>query len=192
MFPLVANLHGRRVVVVGAGRVGVDKAKTLLECGALVTMIAERVLAPLPEGLDQVLLRSYENGDLKGAMLVVAATASVTANDDIVREANERGILLNVVDDQTRSSFYFTANYRDGDVLVSVSTAGAAPALAQWVRARVAQALPKNLAPVARRLREERSKLHEAGESTERRPWSQRVSELVDEFGDNENSLARD
>jgi len=28
-------------------------------------MIAERVLAPLPEGLDQVLLRSYENGDLK-------------------------------------------------------------------------------------------------------------------------------
>ena len=156
MFPLVANLHGRRVVVVGAGRVGVDKAKTLLECGALVTMIAERVLAPLPEGLDQVLLRSYENGDLKGAMLVVAATASVTANDDIVREANERGILVNVVDDQTRSSFYFTANYRDGDVLVSVSTAGASPALAQWVRARVAQALPKNLAPVARRLREER------------------------------------
>jgi siroheme synthase-like protein len=192
MFPLVANLHGRRVVVVGAGRVGVDKAKTLLECGALVTMIAERVLAPLPEGLDQVLLRSYENGDLEGAMLVVAATASVTANDDIVREANERGILVNVVDDQTRSSFYFTANYRDGDVLVSVSTAGASPALAQWVRARVAQALPKNLAPVARRLREERSKLHEAGESTERRPWSQRVSELVDESGDNENSLARD
>jgi len=123
---------------------------------------------------------------------VVAATASVTANDDIVREANERGILLNVVDDQTRSSFYFTANYRDGDVLRVGLNGGCLASLAQWVRARVAQALPKNLAPVARRLREERSKLHEAGESTERRPWSQRVSELVDEFGDNENSLARD
>ena len=168
MFPLVADLRGRRVVVIGAGRVGVEKASTLLDCGALVTMISEQVLAPLPKGLDRLLIRPYEPGDLDGALLVVAATANATANDKIVQEANERGVLVNVVDDLARSNFYFTANYRDGDVLVSVSTAGASPALAQWVRDRVAGALPKNLGPrgarvapgtvaVARRGREHRA-----------------------------------
>jgi precorrin-2 dehydrogenase/sirohydrochlorin ferrochelatase len=191
MFPLVADLRGRRVVVIGAGRVGVDKAATLLDCGALVTMISDQVLAPLPDGLDRVLVRAYESGDLAGALLVVAATANPTVNDAIVREANECGVLVNVVDDLARSSFYFTANYRDGDVLVSVSTSGASPALAQWVRNRVAAALPKNLAQVARQLRRERAQLHEAGESTERRPWTQRVVELVKECGDAEDSLPR-
>ena len=191
MFPLVADLRGRRVVVIGAGRVGVGKAATLLECGALVTVISDQILAPLPEGLEQVLVRPYEAGDLAGALLVVAATANPTANDAIVREATERGVLVNVVDDLARSNFYFTANYRDGDVLVSVSTAGASPALAQWVRNRVAGVLPSNLAHVARQLRQERAQLHDVGESTERRPWTQRVAELVAQSGDAENSGPR-
>jgi precorrin-2 dehydrogenase/sirohydrochlorin ferrochelatase len=191
MFPLVADLRGRRVVVIGAGRVGADKAAALLECGARVTMISDRVLAPLPEGLDQVLVRPYQPGDLAGALLVVAATANPTVNDAIVDEANERDVLVNVVDDLARSNFHFTANYRDGDVLVSVSTAGASPALAQWVRNRVAGALPKNLAHVARQLRRERAQLHDAGESTERQPWAARVNELVGESGDAGESPAR-
>jgi siroheme synthase-like protein len=181
MFPLVVDLRERKVVVIGAGRVGVDKAAALLECGARVTIISEQVLVPLPERLEEVLVRLYEPGDLAGALLVVAATGNPTVNDAIVREANERNVLLNVVDDLGRSNFYFTANYRDGDVLVAVSTAGASPALAQWVRNKVAQALPRNLSQVARRLREERRALHEAGTSTERLPWAARVAELVDE-----------
>jgi siroheme synthase-like protein len=181
MFPLVADLRDRRVVVIGAGRVGVDKVAALLACGATVTLISDQVLAPLPEGIAEILHRRYEYGDLDGALLVVAATGDPKVNDEIVREANERNILLNTVDDLARSNFYFTANYRDGDVLVAVSTGGASPALAQWVRNRVAHVLPKNLARVAAQLRRERTALHEAGESTERRPWSQRVAELVDE-----------
>jgi siroheme synthase-like protein len=181
MFPLVADLRDRRVVVIGAGRVGVDKAEALLACGAKVTLISDHVLAPLPDGIEEFLHRPYEHGDLEGALLVVAATGNPHVNDEIVREANERTILLNTVDDLARSNFYFTANYRDGDVLVAVSTGGASPALAQWVRNRVAHVLPKNLARVARQLRHERNELHEAGESTERRPWAQRVAELVDE-----------
>ncbi|MFZ1063849.1 MAG: bifunctional precorrin-2 dehydrogenase/sirohydrochlorin ferrochelatase [Acidimicrobiales bacterium] len=181
MFPLVADLRGRRVVVVGAGRVGADKATALLECGARVTVISEQVLAPLPDGLDQLLVRPYETGDLAGALLVVAATANPAVNDAIVNEADQRGILVNVVDDLARSTFHFTANYRDGDVLVAVSTAGASPALAQWVRNRVAAALPSNLARVARHLRRERALVHEAGQSTEHLAWARRVSELVGE-----------
>ena len=179
MFPLVLELTDRRVVVIGAGNVGVHKAAQLLECGARVTMISEHLFAPVPEGLEELLVRPYQHGDLSGAFLVVAATANVEVSDEIVREAHELNLLINVVDDLARSNFFFTAVHRDGDVVVSVSTGGASPALAQWVRATAARVLPTDLARVARQLRDERRALHERGESTEGRPWMDRVRELV-------------
>lgn len=181
MFPLVVDLTNRSVVVIGAGRVGTHKARQLLAAGARVTMITREVLAPIPEGVELVLERGYEAGDLAGALLVVAATGDALVNDAIVLEANERNVLLNVVDDLGRSNFYFTAVHRDGDVIVSVSTGGSSPALAQWVRNRAAAALPKNLARVAQQLRTERTALHRSGASTENRDWASRVEDLTTE-----------
>ncbi len=186
MFPLVVDLTGRRVVVIGAGNVGVHKAAQLLECGARVIMISEQLFAPLPDGLEELLVRPYRHGDLSGAFLVVAATANSEVSDEIVRDANEMNLLINVVDDLARSNFFFTAVHRDGDVVVSVSTGGASPALAQWVRAVAARSLPNNLARVARQLRDERRALHDKGESTEGLPWMDRVNELIGDDSDHD------
>jgi precorrin-2 dehydrogenase/sirohydrochlorin ferrochelatase len=175
------DLVGRRVVVVGAGRVSKQKVALLLAAGAKVTIITEAVVVPVAEDIEELILRPYQYGDLAGAFLAVSAAGSPEVNDVVVVEARERNILLNVVDDATRSNFYFTAVHRDGDVVVSVSTEGSSPALAQWVRNFVATSLPKNLADVARRLRAERDDVHARAESTENRAWMKRVEELVDE-----------
>jgi siroheme synthase (precorrin-2 oxidase/ferrochelatase) len=71
------------------------------------------------------------------------------------------------------------ALHRQGDVTVAVSTAGAAPALAQELRTLVANALPDNLALVANSLRDERRRLHENGTSTEGVDWRPRIRELL-------------
>ena len=181
MFPLVVDLRSRRVLVIGAGRVGAHKVSQLLAAGARVTVITEEVLSAIAPEIESMVRRSYQYGDLDGAFLVVAATGDETVNDLIVEEARERNILLNVVDDAGRSNFFFTAVHRDGDVVVSVSTGGASPALAQWVRNAVALALPKNLAAVARELRKERDALHSSGTSTENLEWMSRVQELIHE-----------
>jgi siroheme synthase-like protein len=181
MLPLVVDLSGRRVVVIGAGRVSAQKVAALLLAGARITLISDAVRVPLAPQIEDVVLRPFQRGDLEGAFLAVAATGDDEVNDRIVAEARERNILLNVVDDATRSNFFFTAVHRDGDVVVSVSTEGASPALAQWVRNVVAATLPKNLAGVARRLRAERDALHAAGKSTENLAWMQRVQELIDD-----------
>jgi siroheme synthase (precorrin-2 oxidase/ferrochelatase) len=76
--------------------------------------------------------------------------------------------------------------HRDGDVVVSVSTGGASPALAQWVRAVAARSLPNNLARAARQLRDERRALHDKGESTEGLPWMDRVNELIGDDSDHD------
>jgi precorrin-2 dehydrogenase / sirohydrochlorin ferrochelatase len=179
MLPLVVDLVGRRVVVLGAGRVSQQKVTLLLEARAKVTIITEEVVVPVADGIEELIVRPYQRGDLAGAFLVVSATGNPEVNDLVVVEARELNVLLNVVDDATRCNFFFTAVHRDGDVVVSVSTEGSSPALAQWVRNRVAKTLPKNLADVARRLRAERNDMHVRGESTENLAWMQRVEELV-------------
>ena len=171
MLPVVIDLAGRPVTVVGAGAVAARKVAQLLECGAVVTVIAEDVRAPLPGGVDAVRRRRYGPGDLEGAFLVVAATGDHEVDDAIVAEAASRGQLLNVVDDPKRSSFYFSALYRDGDVVVSVSTSGASPALASWVRDRIAATLPSGLGSLAQRLAARRHAYHVAGTSTEGLAW---------------------
>jgi precorrin-2 dehydrogenase/sirohydrochlorin ferrochelatase len=186
MFPLVVDLRSRRVLVIGAGRVGAHKVSQLLAAGARVTVITEEVRAPVASGIESLVLRAYQPGDLEGAFLVVSATGDGAVNDLVVQEARELNILLNVVDDAGRSNFFFTAVHRDGDVVVSVSTEGSSPALAQWVRNAVALALPKNLAAVARQLRKERDALHSSGKSTENLEWMSRVQELIRE---NETTL---
>jgi len=180
MLPLAFRFDDKEVLVVGAGLVGVRKAQQLLESGARVTVIAEEFLVPLPEGLSHVEQRRYRRGDLRGYWLVVSATGDATTNDEIVREASEERVWLNVVDDPERCTFYFMALHRQGDVTVAVTTEGAAPALAQEIRNLAAERLPTNLGEIANTLREERRLVHEQGASTENQDWSARIRELLD------------
>ncbi|HEY1762531.1 MAG TPA: bifunctional precorrin-2 dehydrogenase/sirohydrochlorin ferrochelatase [Acidimicrobiales bacterium] len=181
MLPLAFNLDGLDVLVVGAGVIGSRKAAQLIDAGARVTVIAEEVRVTLPDGVMSVEQRAYRPGDLAGFFLVVSATGNTATNDLIVAEAREARLWLNVVDDPERSSFYFMALHRQGDVTVAVSTAGAAPALAQAIRSLVAERLPGNLAEVATTLREERRTLHESGATTENLDWRSRIDELLEE-----------
>ena len=110
---------------------------------------------------------------------MVSATGDAAVNDVITEEARDDGVWLNVVDDPERSTFFFTALHRDGDVTVSVSTNGAAPALAQYVRDLVAAALPQGLARVADDLRRERRRLHDDGMTSEGINWRARIQDVL-------------
>ncbi|HEY5265197.1 MAG TPA: bifunctional precorrin-2 dehydrogenase/sirohydrochlorin ferrochelatase [Acidimicrobiales bacterium] len=179
MLPLAFKFEGVPVLVIGAGQIGVRKAQQLIEEGAVVTIIAEEFLVPIPDGVAHVEQRRYERGDLRGYWLVVSATGKSDVNDDVVQEAAGERIWLNVVDDPERCSFYFMALHRQGEVTVAVTTEGAAPALAQEIRSLAASRLPDNLADVAATLREERRIVHDTGASTENVDWRPRIRELL-------------
>ena len=178
--PLAFKLLGRSVLVIGAGRIGVGKAQLLVDAGARVRIVTDECLVAPPAGVERVDLRPYRSGDLHGHVLVVSATGDPDVNDLIVAEARSSGIWLNVVDDPERSDFFFTAVHRDGDVVVSVSTGGASPALAQEVRTMIRRLLPTNLAHAAERLRAERTALHESGASSENIDWRPRIRQLLE------------
>jgi precorrin-2 dehydrogenase/sirohydrochlorin ferrochelatase len=86
--------------------------------------------------------RDYERGDLAGAFLAVAATATAEVNRAVFAEATERGVLINAVDDPPFCDFYFPSIVRRGELQIAISTAGESPALAQRLRKEINAALP--------------------------------------------------
>jgi siroheme synthase-like protein len=137
-YPLFADLRGRRCLVVGAGSVGLEKARGLVECGASVTIVAPSA-DPAIGGLQaRWIPRGYESDDLDGCFLVCAATSDTAVNRRVFEEAEERRILCNVADVPELCSFILPAIHRQEPIAIAVSTGGASPALAQRIRDELA------------------------------------------------------
>jgi precorrin-2 dehydrogenase/sirohydrochlorin ferrochelatase len=143
LFPVFMKLHGRPCLVVGAGRAGEPKIQGLVAAGASVSVVA-------PEGTEAVAQwarageiiwqpRPFKPSDLDGAFLVVVATASRELNDRVYREAQQRGVLCNVVDDPPRCDFYYPAVVNRGELQIAICTNGHSPALAQRLRRELEQ-----------------------------------------------------
>jgi siroheme synthase-like protein len=84
-----------------------------------------------------VLPRPYQEGDLEGAFLVIAATDDPAVNQSVWSEAERRGCLVNVVDDPMHSNFILPAIVQHDDLGIAISTGGSSPALARRLRERI-------------------------------------------------------
>ena len=126
LFPMFMKLEGRPCLVVGAGAIGEPKIDSLLTSGASVRVIAPSASPAVAEwARDGSILweaREFNNSDLDGVFLVIAATSSRQVNGAIFREAQQRNILCNVVDDPEYCDFYYPAVVRRGDLQLAIST----------------------------------------------------------------------
>jgi precorrin-2 dehydrogenase/sirohydrochlorin ferrochelatase len=146
LFPIFMKLTARPCVVVGAGTIAESKIESLLTAEAHVTVIAPaalpRVRAWAEAGSLTWVQRAYTQGDLAGAFLVVAATATNEVNRAVYAEANAASILCNAVDDPPFCDYYFPSVVRRGELQIAISTAGDSPALAQRLRKEINASLP--------------------------------------------------
>src|SRR5690242_532377 len=137
LFPIFVKLEGRRVLLVGAGRVGESKVSGLLSAGAEVTVVAPAATAAIQQLAEERKLvwrrREFVPDDLDGRVLVVAAVPKDVARA-IYDEARRRNVLINSVDDPDNCDFYYPAVVNRGDLQIAISTAGHSPALAQRIR----------------------------------------------------------
>jgi precorrin-2 dehydrogenase/sirohydrochlorin ferrochelatase len=137
-YPVCLDLTGRFCVVVGGGRVAERKVKGLHSCAARVTVISpeltEKLLHQHKDGNIAWINREYHPGDLANAFLVIAATDNEETQKQAYEEAASRNLLLNVADVPQRCNFILPATVRQGDLIISISTAGKSPALARKLR----------------------------------------------------------
>ncbi|MCX5858805.1 MAG: bifunctional precorrin-2 dehydrogenase/sirohydrochlorin ferrochelatase [Proteobacteria bacterium] len=141
-YPINLNCVNRPCLVVGGGEVAERKVRGLLAAGARVRVISPG-LSPVLESLARdgkitVERRPYRQGDLQGMFLVLAATDDPAVTRGLVEEARDLPCLLNLADLPAESDFILPALLERGDLTVGFSTSGRCPALAQWLRDRLA------------------------------------------------------
>lgn len=137
-YPVFIDIKERNCLVIGGGNIGEEKVHKLLDCHANVTVVSPEVndgVQQLVDG-DRVTWhkREYSPGDLEGAFIAIAATDDNNVNRQIAKEAEERNVLLNVVDVTHLCTFIAPSVATRGDVTIAASTGGASPALARKFR----------------------------------------------------------
>lgn len=163
-YPIVLDLSGVRAVVVGGGAVALRKARALADAGARVRVVAPELLPDLAdEGRFECVAESYAAEHLAGARIVIAATDDEAVNARVAANAREAGALVNVVDRPEQCDFIVPSQVRRGDLLVAVSTGGAAPSLSRRLRKRLEGIFGPEYEPLLEALREVRDDLKARG-----------------------------
>ena len=141
-YPVSLSLAGRRVLVVGGGRIATRRVESLVEAGARVDVVSPAVSQEIADwagaGQVTVALRPFEAGDVTGAWLCVAATDDPAVNRSVVVAAEGEQCFVSAAGDSAMSSARPMSVLRRGDHEVAVGTSGRAPAAAAWVCRRLA------------------------------------------------------
>ncbi len=132
------DLKNKKCLVVGGGKVAERKARTLLECGALVYVVSPEAVPALSSMAAEGLLIHrrgyYKSSDLEDVFLVIGATGREEVNRQIADDCAVRNLIVNIVDDPAKCNFYVPATVRRGSLAIAVSTGGKSPLLARKIR----------------------------------------------------------
>jgi uroporphyrin-III C-methyltransferase/precorrin-2 dehydrogenase/sirohydrochlorin ferrochelatase len=155
--PIFMNMQGRSVLVVGSTAAAAAKARLALKAQAVVCLVTGR--ADQVAGTDlaafaaehglTIAQRAVRQDDFVGLALAYVATGDEAADRELADWAERHGVLVNVVDRPDLCSFTTPAVVDRSPIVIAVGTGGAAPVLAQRVRAAIDRLLPSRLGAVA-------------------------------------------
>ena len=137
-YPAFLKMAGKKCVVVGGGAVAARKAKTLLDAGAEVVIVAPDFSPEMRkiagQGRIKHIARGYRKTDLRGAFIAVAATDDMEVNLKVCRDAESLGILVNCAAPPDAGNFIVPSASERAGLTIAVSTSGKCPALAKLLR----------------------------------------------------------
>jgi precorrin-2 dehydrogenase/sirohydrochlorin ferrochelatase len=163
LYPVMLNINGRQAIVIGGGEVAARKVSDLLDAGATVKVISpefNREIFALSNQYSprlELVKKVYEKNDLSGAVLVFSATNDPQVNALVFAEAEDKCIMINAVDDPPNCSFYVPSFVRKGDLIFSLSTGGASPAMAARLRREIEKHIPSGIDMILEKLKQART-----------------------------------
>lgn len=144
--PLGFRLRGQRVLLVGGGDIAARKASLVLRAGGVITLVAPEVLDSLAgevgQGGGEVLRRAFAPDDVRGSVLVIAATDDEAVNRAVSEASQAAGIPVNVVDAPALCTVIFPAIVDRSPLLISISSNGVSPVLARRLRGKIESLIP--------------------------------------------------
>ena len=151
--PIFLNIQQRPCVVIGGGDVALRKVSTLLKASAAVTLYSPDICPQLQALVDagEIVYCKvvFEESQLDGACLVIAATDDEPVNVAVSTAAKARNIPVNVVDSPALCTFTMASIVDRSPIVIAISSEGNAPVLARYTRTRIETMLPANYGRIA-------------------------------------------
>ena len=175
--PIFFEIKQQLCLVVGGGEVASRKVSLLLRAQAKVKVVSPTICESLANlnarGEIQFIKKTYSNDELKGVILVVAATNDKQINKQICLDARALNLPVNVVDNPSDGTFIMPSIIDRSPVVVAVSTGGASPVLARLVKNRLESLIPHGYSRLAGLAEKFRNKVKKSllNNSDKRRFW---------------------
>ncbi|WP_304546163.1 uroporphyrinogen-III C-methyltransferase [Sulfurimonas microaerophilic] len=138
-------LHNKKILLIGAGKVALQKAKVLHNNNIDFEVIAQDVTTNIEEFTSKLKYKTFQSSDLKDYEIVIDATGNEDVTSLLLELKKQRNILLNVVDVPELCDFYFASLVQYGPLKIAVSSGGASPTITQVVRDKIKSMLPREL-----------------------------------------------
>lgn len=162
-YPVFFDLRDRPVLVIGGGRLALEKVQGLLAAEAEITVVAptlDRTLRAMSdEGRIHHVEREYQPGDMRDMAVVMAARDDASGNEALLEDARALGIPLNAADDPEHCDFILPAVVRRPPLTLAISTGGGSPAVARRLREELNEFLDDETAAMAELVAEVRAEL---------------------------------
>ncbi len=152
LFPVFVKLEGLRLLIVGGGKIGLEKLQTVKQNSPAtrVTVVAPEIGQPVRElaaihtGI-RLLERPYHPNDLEYADLVIVAVNDRSVSTTVARDAREKGVLVNVADTPELCDFYLGSIVRKGHLKIAISTNGKSPTIAKRLKEEIGSMIPEEM-----------------------------------------------
>jgi siroheme synthase-like protein len=152
LFPVFLKLEQMRVLVVGAGNVGLEKLNAIVQNAPdtqikVVALVINEQVRGLAEKHRTIQLaeKAFEETDLDGVQVVIVAVNDPGASIAISNLARQKGRLVNVADKPELCDFYLSSIVQKGNLKIAISTNGKSPTIAKRLKEVLNDALPDKL-----------------------------------------------
>ncbi|NOT41125.1 MAG: siroheme synthase [Alphaproteobacteria bacterium] len=182
VLPIVLDIANRRIAVVGRGYAALQRYEYVRDAGVeqiSLYVIDQDGWACNAEAA--IYERLPVKADLEGAAVVLIAGLVVEEATRIAASARAAGALVNVEDVPHLCDFHVPAIVRRGDLLLTVSTGGKAPGLAQKLKVHLQTQFGSEWTARIRTVADARARWREEGRA--KAEITRLTNELVDREG---------
>lgn len=120
--PISIDISGRKILIIGGGKVGYHKSLILNRYTDEATVISKTFHEGFEKLPFQRIQKAYEPEDLKGVWLVYICTENHELNARIKQDAERYHVLASVCDNPSLCDFVSPAVYKDGDLTIAVGS----------------------------------------------------------------------